>query len=369
MDDGIQAVQSRSNRSDRPYRVVQWATGAMGKTCLRAVIDHPDLELAGLYVYSEAKAGRDAGDIARREPTGIIATRDIEEILALDADVVLHCPLLQFPYDAHDDDVCRLLASGKNVISINNYFHPRSLGETLSARLAEACERGGSTLVGTGINPGLVAERVVPVLSALCVELESVHCREVYDCLDMPNAAYVFDVMGMGADPAGVDLEQGALATLFTAMYRQCVGALAERLALPLTAIVSDHQVTLAPADIEARAGTIRAGTVAATNWQLHGMIGEKRVITHSVNWVMGRGVPGYEDFSHWEVALRGKPGIDLRMDLVEPQNTGVKTTAVQYGMAGMVTAAIPHVVAAAPGFLTFPSSPHYRPRLAPGNE
>ncbi|HKK22413.1 MAG TPA: hypothetical protein VJ947_01910, partial [Pseudohaliea sp.] len=244
-----------------------------------------------------------------------------------------------------------------------------SLGETLSARLAEACERGGSTLVGTGINPGLVAERVVPVLSALCVELESVHCREVYDCLDMPNAAYVFDVMGMGADPAGVDLEQGALATLFTAMYRQCVGALAERLALPLTAIVSDHQVTLAPADIEARAGTIRAGTVAATNWQLHGMIGEKRVITHSVNWVMGRGVPGYEDFSHWEVALRGKPGIDLRMDLVEPQNTGVKTTAVQYGMAGMVTAAIPHVVAAAPGFLTFPSSPHYRPRLAPGNE
>src|SRR6056297_2348856 len=245
MDDGIQAVQSRSNRSDRPYRVVQWATGAMGKTCLRAVIDHPDQELAGLYVYSEAKAGRDAGDIARREPTGIIATRDIEEILALDADVVLHCPLLQFPYDAHDDDVCRLLASGKNVISINNYFHPRSLGETLSARLAEACERGGSTLVGTGINPGLVAERVVPVLSALCVELESVHCREVYDCLDMPNAAYVFDVMGMGADPAGVDLEQGALATLFTAMYRQCVGALAERLALPLTAIVSDHQVTL----------------------------------------------------------------------------------------------------------------------------
>lgn len=289
----------------------------MGKTCLRAVIDHPDLELAGLYVYSEAKEGRDAGDIARREPTGIIATRDMQEILALDADVVLHCPLLQFPYDAHDEDVCRLLASGKNVISINNYFHPRSLGEAVAAQLADACE--------------------------------------------MPNAGYVFDVMGMGANPAGVDLEQGALATLFTAMYRQCIGALAERLSLPLTAIVSDHQVTLAPADIEARAGTIRAGSVAATNWQLHGMIGEQRVITHSVNWVMGRDVPGYENFSHWEVALRGKPGFDLRMDLVEPRDTGIKTTAVQCGMAGMVTAAIPHVVAAAPGFLTFPASPHYR--------
>ncbi len=56
------------------YRVIQWATGSMGKTCLRAVIDHPDLELVGLYVCSNRKAGRDAGEIARRNPTGVIAT-------------------------------------------------------------------------------------------------------------------------------------------------------------------------------------------------------------------------------------------------------------------------------------------------------
>ena len=74
-------------------RVIQWATGAIGKTCLRQVIDHPDLELAGLYVYSDSKAGRDAGAIARRGDTGVIATQSVEEILALDADVVLHLPL------------------------------------------------------------------------------------------------------------------------------------------------------------------------------------------------------------------------------------------------------------------------------------
>ncbi|XGU21064.1 hypothetical protein ACETU7_13450 [Rhodococcus sp. 3Y1] len=53
-----------------PIRVAQWATGAIGKTALRGIIDRPDLELVGLYVYSDAKAGRDAGDIARRAPTG-----------------------------------------------------------------------------------------------------------------------------------------------------------------------------------------------------------------------------------------------------------------------------------------------------------
>lgn len=348
-----------------PFRVIQWATGAMGKTCLRAVIDHPDLELAGLYVHGGAKEGKDAGEIARREMTGIRATRSIDDILAIDADVVLHCPLLQFPYDAHDGDVCRLLESGKNVISINNYFHPPSIGADYADRLEAACIKGNASLAGTGINPGLIAERVAVMASGLCVELDRIHCREVYDCLAMPNANYVFGVMGMGSKPETVDLADGPLARMFTAMFRQCVGGLAARLELPLSGIEADHRITLAPADIEARAGVIAKGTVAATNWQVHGLIGGKRVITHSVNWTMGRTVPGYENFTHWEISLRGKPGIDIKMDIVEPEDSSVKTTAVQYGVAGMVMQAIPHVVAAPAGLFQFPSAPHYRPRLS----
>jgi 2,4-diaminopentanoate dehydrogenase len=89
------------------YRVVQWATGAIGKTCLRAVLDRPDLSLAGVYVYSGRKAGQDAGAIARYPDTGIIATRSIEEIMALDADVVIHTARLQLPYSQHDEDISR----------------------------------------------------------------------------------------------------------------------------------------------------------------------------------------------------------------------------------------------------------------------
>jgi hypothetical protein len=95
------------------YRVIQWATGAMGKTCLRAILDHPDLELAGLYVHSDRKVGRDAGEIARRQITGILATKSFDEILAIDADVVLHCPLLRQSYNFYDSDICRLLHQGK----------------------------------------------------------------------------------------------------------------------------------------------------------------------------------------------------------------------------------------------------------------
>ena len=63
----------------RPYRVVQWATGNIGSHSLRAVIAHPDLDLVGLYVYSEGKAGRDAGDLCGTAPTGVLATRDLSD--------------------------------------------------------------------------------------------------------------------------------------------------------------------------------------------------------------------------------------------------------------------------------------------------
>ncbi len=351
-----------------PIKVVQWATGAMGKTCLRAVIDHPDLELVGLYVYSAAKEGVDAGEIARRPPTGVKATRNIEDILKLDADVVLHCPLLQMPYSAHDEDVRRLLESGKNVISINNYFHPASLGPEHAAKFQESCKKGGATLCGTGINPGFIAERIAAVVSGLCVEFDALNCREVYDCIEMPNANYVFGVMGMGSAPEKLDLKGGPFALMFNDMYRQTVGALAERLDLQLDSIEPDHQVVLAPHDIKARAGTIAQGTVAATSWRFHGVKNGKRILSHSVNWIMGPEVPGFANYNHWHIELHGKPGIDIKMDLIESQDTSVKTRAAQYGVAGTVVNTIPHVVAAKSGLYEYALPPVYRRHLAVGD-
>jgi hypothetical protein len=65
------------------YRVVQWATGSMGRSALRRVIEHPDLELAGVYVYDARKAGVDAGDLAKRPKIGVLATTRIEDVIAL----------------------------------------------------------------------------------------------------------------------------------------------------------------------------------------------------------------------------------------------------------------------------------------------
>lgn len=336
----------------RPIRVIQWATGSMGRACLRAVIDDPRFELAGLFVYGAAKAGRDAGDIARRDATGVIATRSIDDILAIDADVVLHCPMLSDPYDAHDADVRRLLESGKNVISINNYFEPAALGADYAAALSASAVKGGATLAGTGVNPGWVAERIAANAVALCLSHRNVATREIIDCATVPNPDYVFGALGFGADAATVDLVDGPLARTFDRMFAQSVEGLAQRIGLSLDGYESDHQLRPARHDLTVAAGVIPAGTVAATTWRVHGMAQGVRRITHEVNWIMDPTDPAFAGKPHWQVEVDGLPGLKMAMDLIDTAPPGVRTRPEQFAVAAMVLGAIPRVVAAAPGLL-----------------
>ncbi|MDT8272148.1 MAG: dihydrodipicolinate reductase [Desulfomonilia bacterium] len=347
------------------YRVIQWATGSMGKTCLRAVIDHPDLELVGLFVYSEQKAGRDAGDIARRSPTGVIATRNREEILALEADVVIHAPRIQPPYHHHNRDMCRLLASGKNLISINGHVYPTYHGSAYAAAFEQACRQGNATLFGTGLNPGFVAEKIASAASGICTQLESITIREVFDVSGAPDHDYVFNVCGMGSDPERMDLStSGPVAELMTGMYAEVVALLAYRLGMELERVESDHHVVPAPHDIQARAGFVPKGRVAATEWCWHGIINGQLLITLSVNWIMGTTLPGYSAYDHWKVSVRGRPGIDITMNLVEPENTQALTRSEQYAVAGSVINAIPEVCAAPAGIYIPPLCAPFRPRF-----
>src|SRR6476659_5898413 len=153
------------------YRVIQWATGGMGMDMLRQVIDHPDLELVGVKVFSDVKHGVDAGELADRPLTGVKATKDTDEILALDADVVLHTPLYLFDREPADRDVLALLRSGKNVISnTTGFFWPPATPGDRAEQLVEACREGGVTVYGGGYQPAVLTAQVIPTVTGVCSE-------------------------------------------------------------------------------------------------------------------------------------------------------------------------------------------------------
>ncbi len=345
------------------YKVIQWATGSMGKTCLRAIIDHPSMELAGLFVYSPGKVGLDAGEIARRDTTSIIATDNIEDILQLDADIVLHTAQIQAPYSFHNGDICRLLASGKNVISINGHSYPQYWGDDYSAPILEACQRGNSSLFGCGLDPGFVAEKIATIATGVCLELDHIEITEVVECNVMQNPAYVFDTLGFGTpcdelDPNDVDWEP---AQILNGMYAEVVAHLVERLGFKLEAVETDHVIYPASGDIRMAAGVIKQGTVSHANWRWHGIVGGRCLVTQSIHWIMETAHLADPNHTTWTVRVKGLPSMDITMDLKNPVDHQFKTTPEQYGVAGSLINAIPAVVAAPPGIRELPLADLFR--------
>lgn len=348
-------------------KVVQWATGAMGKTCLRGVIDHPDLELVGLYVYSAKKAGKDAGAIAHRDNTGVIATQNIDDILALDADVVIHTPRLQPPYNYHNDDICRLLASGKNVISINGHAYPQYWGESYANAFQQAGVKGNATLMAAGLNPGFIVEKIATAASGLCSNIDAIQVTEVVDCTQMMDKNYVFDILGFGGDCSRVNPNDPdwTPAQIMNGLYSELVALLVERLGFTLQSIENDHVLLPASEDIHMAAGVIKKGTASHLHWRWHGVADNRRLFTLSIHWVMETAHLDSADYPLWKVVIQGVPSVDVTIDLREPENHQYRTSAEQYAVAASVINSIQEVCSASPGILNTPSFGHFRRPIA----
>ena len=141
------------------YRVIQWATGGVGRAAIEGILSHPELELVGCWVHSAEKSGKDVGELVGIGKIGVKATNDAAQLLALDADCVMYSPIM-----AKREEVIRILESGKNVVTPLNWFYPN---RAKVADLEAACQKGGVTLHGTGIHPGGITERFPLMVSAL----------------------------------------------------------------------------------------------------------------------------------------------------------------------------------------------------------
>ena len=345
-------------------RVVQWATGAIGKTCLRAVIDHPDLELVGLYVHSAKKIGLDAGVIARRGTTGVIATNSVEKIVALEADVVLYTPLNPSDsLDKHDAIIKRLLESGKDVITTVAHVYPQAFGAAYAKGFEDACAKGGSTLFGTGINPGFVAERLTVLLSGLCTRIDRIVTTEVYDVSEVQSPGFIFDLMGVGK-PLDVIAQGTRVQRVFNHIFGELVAYVGQALQIEFDEVRPDHEFGVATSEVMLPVGKVPAGCVVNFRWRWHGIKDGKPFFTIQMLWIVDRRLPGWDVPDGWTVDVTGAPGLHMKLDLVEPEGMPDRSKAMQYCVAAPVVRSIPDVVSAAPGILLPPVFGAYSPRM-----
>jgi hypothetical protein len=329
------------------YRVVQWATGNIGMRALRAVIEHPKLSLAGVYVHSEAKAGRDAGELCGLAPAGVKATRNIEEVLALQADCVLY-----MPQGCNVDELCRLLASGANVVTTRSeLINPARLEPSVRERIEAACQRGQSSIHATGISPGFITEAVPLVLTSIQRRLDSLHIHEFADVSSRNSPEMLFQIMGFGRAPNPE--ADAARAQYLGHSFGPSLELVASALRLPLDAIEASGEVATARRDIRIAAGIIERGTVAAQRATITGVRRGKPLLRFSANWYCS--TETVEDWplraTGWHIEVAGDTPLDIAIHSPVPAERWAEVSPNL--TAHRPVNAIPYVCTAAPGIRT----------------
>ncbi|HZP29678.1 MAG TPA: dihydrodipicolinate reductase [Acidimicrobiia bacterium] len=329
-----------------PYRVIQWATGTIGIRALAAALDHPDLEVVGVRVFSPTKVGSDIGTLAGAEPTGVLATDDVEALMALDADCVLHMPAR-----ADVDEVCRMLASGKNVVTTcSELFHPaRSLPPAAVERLEAACRAGGTSLHGTGSSPGFVTEALPLVLLSVQRSLRALVIEEFADLSRRPSPELLFDVMGMGRRPKPVATSRGE--HVRTSM-EPSLRALADTVGLAIERVEAQAEVAAASRPVTITAGDIEEGCVAAQRTTVTAYAGPT-TITFRATWYCTDALapPWTLGPTGWRVTVDGDAPMTL--DIPFPIGTEQLAAVTPGYTAHRPVNVVAAVCEAPPGFVT----------------
>ncbi len=334
-----------------PYRVIQWATGNVGRAAVEGILSHPELELVGTWVYGAEKAGRDVGELCGLGPIGVRATNDVDALVALPADCVLYSPLLPAL-----DEVVRLLESGKNVVTPVGWFYP--FHTPGMAEIEAACHRGGVSLHGTGIHPGGITELLPLTVSSLTRNVRHIRAEEFSDIRVYRAELVVKEIMLFGKRPE--DAKASPMLDFLGVGFHQSIDMLAAALGFRLDAAKrGTHEMAVATAPIPTPVGVLDTGTVAAQRFTWQGTVDGTPVVTVRVNWLMGEehlDPPWTISGERFEVDVEGDPSVHLTIKGLQPpfatadldRNPGIVATAMH------CVNSIPYVCKAAPGIRTY---------------
>jgi 4-hydroxy-tetrahydrodipicolinate reductase len=307
----------------------------------------------GLYVTSDAKNGKDAGELAGlgRE-TGVKATTSVEDIIALSADCVVYMPAY-----TDFDQVCRLLSSGKNVVTGRGEFlFPAAMKTQHRKAVEAACSLGGTSIHATGSSPGFISEALPIPLIAQQRRFECLTINEYADMTSRDSPAMIFNMMGFGK-AAGV-FNPGMIDHVkhdFSGSLMQ----IAEAVNMPLDDVTAKGEFGIARHDKKIAAGLIPTGSVAAMRITVEGTHKGKPLMRFIANWYCSADID--KDWklrdSGWLVEVRGDTPLDVSITYpVLKEDYPAFTPGLT---AHRIVNAIPVVCEAKPGIRTTMELPH----------
>ncbi len=345
-------------------RVVAWSTGTVGRHAIAGIDARPDLELVGVWVSSEDKVGKDAGELAGlgRE-LGVTTTNDKEELYALEPDCIVHTAMVDDRIFEAIADLTEMVERGINVVSSGPVLlcYPQGLGmDELVEAIDAAGEKTGASLHVNGIDPGWANDVLPLALSSLSQRIDLVRVSEIADYSTYYQPVVMRDIYGFGKPMDGPDSSQramlwqpGILTTAWGPVVRQIAAGLELELDPELEEVVEREP---AESDLETASVDIAEGTMGAVRFQVVGKVdGVPRVILDHVTRTHVDQMPQWpqppEGGGCYRVEIEGEPM--MRLDFTHHGEHG------DHNVSGMIVTAMRlvnavHAVCAAPSGLVF---------------
>lgn len=342
------------------YRVIQWMTGDVGQAGIRHFASCPEFDLVGVLVHSTDKVDRDAGEIAGIGPIGVLATDNVDAVVGLDADCVFYTPIIM-----DVDTVCRLLRSGKNVVTTSGFFHPSKDFRDGGSQIRAACADGATSFHGGGIHPGYAGDILPLTLARVMSRVDTINVHEVVHVLDDAPLDHI-DWMGFGKDKDAF-LSEPTILGLGMPFFAQSMYMIADGLGVTIDDVTAGEVgVATATRDIPHVEGMIPRGTVAAQRHEWTAWVGGKPLIVFRASYVTA----GPESLdppwdcgtTRYEILIEGDPPSQLIMQGARQPDGSMTHPGYAWTAMGAINV-IPDVCDAPPGWLTHLDLGLVRPR------
>jgi 4-hydroxy-tetrahydrodipicolinate reductase len=321
-------------------RLVQFGIGPIGAAIAALVRKKKNAELIGAIDIDPTKVGKDlARAIGAEEDWGVVVSDKAEEILAKKADVVIHSTSSYLKNVV--DQIITCVEAGSNVVSTcEELAYPFRKYPELAARIDERAKARGVTVLGTGVNPGFVMDKLVLTIAAVCQQVDAVQVSRVVDA--SKRRLPLQKKVGAGLTVQEFEQEVSAGRIKHHGLP-ESAALIGQGLGLSLNDIVETIEPVVAEHDVITQYVEVKQGHVAGVKQICRGMSAGAEKIHLDLRMYVGAKEPADT------ISIKGVPDVNL---------TVPGGTHGDLATAAVVVNSIPLVLRAAPGLLTVADIP-----------
>jgi hypothetical protein len=300
----VRCAATTETQVKKKIRAIQYGVGPIGASTARLMREKQAIEICGAIDTDPAKVGRDLGEIvgASDAPWGVKISNDANEVLEQSADIVIHSTSSSLP-KVMDQLLACLEAEACIVSTCEELSYPYRTYPELSMKLDAAAKDWGVALVGTGVNPGFVMDKLVVTLAAVSQRVEHAKALRIVDASKRRLPLQKKIGAGMTVDEFRAQVAAGVIKHVG---LPESVAMVADSLNLPVEEITETIEPVVARERVQTEFVTVEAGQAAGVHQIARGVAGGKELVYLELQMYVGAKDPADT------VELKGHPNISL---------------------------------------------------------